>query len=85
MRTIRRTLAKPRNDLLDRLVYVALRVVSMAVHSWGPAVSLNLAKAAGSGLYHIDARHRKRAIANLRRSFPEKSERELGRIGVAKV
>ena len=30
---------KERNDLLDRLVYLALRVVSMALHSWGIGVA----------------------------------------------
>ena len=73
-------MAKPRNDLLDRLVYLALRVVSMAVHSWGPSVSLNLAKAFGSALFHIDKKHRDRAMGNLRRSFPEKSQREIRKL-----
>ena len=69
--------AKARNDLLDRLVYLALRVVSMAVHSWGVGVALELAKAVGTAMYVLDARHRARAMGNLRRSFPEMSERTL--------
>jgi KDO2-lipid IV(A) lauroyltransferase len=73
-------LAKPRSDLLDRLVYLALRVVSMAVHSWGVGVSLELAKAVGTCLFVLDKKHRDRAVANLRRSFPEKGERELRRL-----
>src|SRR5215212_5937577 len=73
-------MAKPRNDLLDRLVYLALRVVSMAVHSWGVGVSLELAKAVGSGLFYIDKKHRDRAMGNLRRSFPDKSERQIRRL-----
>ena len=36
-------MAKPRNDLLDRLQYLALRVVSMMLHCW--PVQLNLAGA----------------------------------------
>ena len=47
--------AKQRNDLLDRLVYLALRVVSMAVHSWGVGVAMELAKAVGTAMYVIDA------------------------------
>ena len=73
-------MAKPRIDLLDRLTYLALRVVSMAVHSWGAGVSLELAKAVGTCLFVIDKKHRDRAMGNLRRSFPEKSERQIRRI-----
>jgi len=73
-------MAKERNDLLDRLVYLALRVVSMAVHSWGAGVSLELAKAVGSGLFYIDKKHRDRAMGNLRRSFPERSERQIRKL-----
>jgi KDO2-lipid IV(A) lauroyltransferase len=68
---------KSRNDLLDRLVYLALRVVSMAVHSWGVGVSLELAKFVGGVMYAVDRKHRERALGNLRRSFPEMSERRL--------
>ena len=38
---------KERNDFLDRLVYLALRVVNMAVHSWGIGVASELAKFVG--------------------------------------
>lgn len=73
-------MAKPRSDFLDRLVYLALRVVSMAVHSWGVGVSLNLARSVGTFLYLVDKKHRDRAMANLRRSFPERPEKELRKI-----
>lgn len=69
-------MAKARSDLLDRLVYIALRVVSMAVHSWGVNISLELAKGVGSIMYAVDKKHRDRAMGNLRRSFPDMSERE---------
>jgi KDO2-lipid IV(A) lauroyltransferase len=68
--------SKQRNDLLDRLVYLALRVVSMAVHSWGADVSLSLAKFVGSVMYAVDRKHRDRALGNLARSFPEMPERQ---------
>jgi len=71
--------AKERNDFLDRLVFIALRVVSMAVHSWGVGVALELAKAVGTFMFWVDRRHRERAMGNLRRSFPEMSERMLRR------
>src|SRR4051812_4947494 len=67
-------MAKPRNDLLDYLQYIALRVVSMAVHSWGVNVSLALARGVGTFMYFVDKKHRDRAMANLRFSFPEMPE-----------
>ena len=68
---------KPRNDFLDRLVYLALRVVNMAVHSWGIGVASELAKFTGAIMYALDKKHRDRALGNLRRSFPEMSEARL--------
>ena len=67
-------MGKPRNDLLDRLTYLGLRVISMAVHSWGINVSQGLARAVGSIMYYVDKKHRDRAMANLRFSFPQMSE-----------
>src|SRR5688572_22618643 len=61
---------KERNDFLDRLVYLALRVVNMAVHSWGIGVASALAKFVGATMYALDRKHRDRALGNLRRSFP---------------
>ena len=66
-------MARERNDLLDRLQYVALRVVSMMLHCWPVDWNLRTAKLIGDGLYFIDRKHRERAIANLSRSFPELS------------
>jgi KDO2-lipid IV(A) lauroyltransferase len=68
--------AKERNDLLDRIAYVALRVVAMALHSWGIGVSMELAKSIGSIMYAVDKKHRDRAMGNLRRSFPEMTDRQ---------
>jgi KDO2-lipid IV(A) lauroyltransferase len=70
-------MAKERNDLLDRITYVALRVVTMGLHSWGINASLVLARIMGSILFRFDKKHRDRALANLRRSFPEKTEAHL--------
>jgi KDO2-lipid IV(A) lauroyltransferase len=66
---------KPRNDLVDRLQYVALRVVSMILHSFPVDANLQTAKLIGTVMHRLDRRHRERALANLRRSFPEMSER----------
>ncbi len=61
-------------------MYLGLRVLSMAVHSWGVGASLELAKALGTCIYVIDKKHRDRATANLRRSFPDLNEKQLRRM-----
>ncbi len=66
---------KERNDLVDRLQYIALRTVSMILHAFPADANLQTAKLIGTLLYRFDRKHRERALANLRRSFPEMSER----------
>ncbi len=73
-------MAKPRNDLLHRLQYYALRVVSMLLHCWPVNANLRTARMLGSLLYDFDRKHRQRAQANLRRSFPEFSERQVDQL-----
>ncbi|HWE97895.1 MAG TPA: lysophospholipid acyltransferase family protein, partial [Tepidisphaeraceae bacterium] len=70
-------MAKPRNDLLDRLAYVALRLVSMALHCFPVDTNLRTAKLIGGLLYRFDRRHRERALGNLKRSFPDLPDRQL--------
>jgi KDO2-lipid IV(A) lauroyltransferase len=61
---------KPRNDLIDRLQYVGLRLAAMAMHSWPVSLNLAVARSLGDVMYRFDRRHRERALANLSRSFP---------------
>lgn len=70
-------MAKPRNDLIDRLQYLALRVVSMMFHCWPVNANLRTAKFMGDVMYRLDRKHRARAMANLRRSFPDLPEKQL--------
>ena len=75
-------MAKPRNDFLDRLQYIGLRLVSMMLHCWPIEVNIATARALGNFMYAVDKRHRDRALGNLRRSFPDMPEharRELAR------
>src|SRR5438270_3239956 len=65
---------RQRSDLIDRLQYFALRLVSMLLHCCPVNLNLKTAKFLGDLLYRFDRRHRERALANLRRSFPELSE-----------
>ena len=65
---------KPRSALLDRLVYVGLRMLSAALHCWPVDSVLRGAAMVGDLLYQFDRKHRERALHNLRRSFPDMSE-----------
>ncbi len=67
-------MAKARNDLLDRLTYLALRLVSAALHCFPVDLNLRTARLIGRCMYRLDRRHRNRALHNLARSFPEQSE-----------
>src|SRR5215469_14040167 len=67
-------------DLSDRALYVALRVVSAALQCFPVNANLQTAKLIGSIIYLVDKRHRDRALANLRRSFPQFSERQCRRL-----
>jgi Kdo2-lipid IVA lauroyltransferase/acyltransferase len=73
-------MAKERNDLLDRLTYLALRLVAMALHCFAVDTNLQTAKLIGSIMYAIDRKHRERALANLRRSFPQMPQRRLNEL-----
>jgi KDO2-lipid IV(A) lauroyltransferase len=64
-------MAKPRNATIDILQYLALRFVASAMHCFPVETNLRTAKFLGSMMYRIDRKHRKRALANLQRSFPE--------------
>ena len=69
-------MAKPRNDFIDRLQYVGLRLVTMSLHCWPVELNLQVAKLIGDVMYAIDKRHRDRALGNLRRSFPDMPEKQ---------
>jgi Kdo2-lipid IVA lauroyltransferase/acyltransferase len=73
-------MAKPRNDLLDRLQYVGLRLVSMWMHIWPIELNYAAARVLGEFMYVFDKRHRDRAVGNLRRSFPEMPDRKVHRL-----
>src|SRR5689334_13687367 len=70
-------MAKPRNDFIDRLQYVALRLVSTMLHCWPIELNLAVARVIGDCMYAFDKRHRDRALGNIRRSFPEMPEKQV--------
>lgn len=75
-------MAQSRNQLLDLATYLALRTVSMALHCFPVNMNLKTAQWIGSAMYRFDRKHRERALANLRRSYPNMPEtrrREMAR------
>ncbi|HZN67551.1 MAG TPA: lysophospholipid acyltransferase family protein [Tepidisphaeraceae bacterium] len=73
-------MAKERNDLLDRIQYVALRLVAAALHCFPVDVNLRTARLIGSVMYAVDRKHRDRALGNLRRSFPDMPQKQRERM-----
>src|SRR5215472_14281944 len=67
---------KPHNDFLDRLAYLGLRLTSMAMHWFPVDLNLRTARLFGSVWGYFDKRHRARAIANLKNSFPDFSDEQ---------
>ena len=67
--------AKNRNRFFDFITYVALRLVNMSIQCFPVDTNLRTAQLIGDLMYLLDRRHRERALANLRNSFPEMSER----------
>jgi len=57
--------------------YVGARTAAALMGLFPVNANLGTARAIGSLMYHIDKKHRKRALENLRASFPEKKEAEL--------
>jgi Kdo2-lipid IVA lauroyltransferase/acyltransferase len=63
--------------LVNYSQYFGARTVAMLLGLFPVNANLGSARAIGSLMYHLDRKHRKRALENLRASFPEKPEREL--------
>jgi KDO2-lipid IV(A) lauroyltransferase len=57
-----------------------LRLVHMVMHCWPVEVNLYVARKLGSLVYAIDAKHRRRALANISRSFPDFAPADCDRL-----
>ena len=83
--TISATMSKKRkhgkkaHPMLDYLVYVLIRVITIFVQTTSIDTSVRIARHLGAGLYLIYHRGRQRAIENLRVSFPDKDQAWLER------
>ena len=72
---------KQRNIFVDYLQYLALRILVMFLYLFDVETNLNTACFLGRLLWKHYHRGRKRALDNLRASFPEKSERWICQTG----
>jgi Kdo2-lipid IVA lauroyltransferase/acyltransferase len=73
---------KKRNDLIDRLQYLAMRLVAMMLRCFPVEMNITTAGLIGDAMFAFDRKHRERAMGNLRRSFPDMPEpmlREMAR------
>ena len=55
-------MGRQRNDLIDRAQYVALRLVSAALHCFPVDTNIQSAKLLGDLVYRVDRKHRERAM-----------------------
>jgi KDO2-lipid IV(A) lauroyltransferase len=72
---------KRHNLFMDWLSYIALRILVVFLYLFNVDTNLNIACFLGRGLWKYYRRGRKRALDNLRASFPEKSEQWIWQTG----
>ncbi len=78
-------MAKPRNNVLDYLTYLAVRIFAMYVHMFGVRTNYRTARWIGDLLYTFDRRHRLRTMQHLKLSFPDWDERKIHRVAKASM
>lgn len=74
-------MAKKRNDLVDRTLYIGFRLLTMVLLAVPLQANLRVAEFLGSLLFKFDRKHRERCITNLRRSMPELSNKQVLEMG----
>jgi KDO2-lipid IV(A) lauroyltransferase len=78
---LRQKKKKKHNPVQDLLVYLALRILVVFLYLFDVETNLNTACFLGRLLWKYYHRGRKRALDNLRASYPEKDEQWIGEIG----
>ncbi len=73
-------MAKPRNNLLDYLTYVGVRLFAMFVHMFSWEANLVTAKLMGDLVFCFSRHHRRIAIEQLRLSFPDWPESKVQKV-----
>ncbi len=76
-------MARPRNKVLDYLLYLAVRLFAMVVHMFGWKANYRTARWAGNMMFRFDRRHRQMALEHLRRSFPNWPEEKIRQVARA--
>ncbi|MCP4379076.1 MAG: lysophospholipid acyltransferase family protein, partial [bacterium] len=74
-----------RSSRLDYAAYLGARVVIMFVEMLSARAGYALARMVGKLMYRFDKRHRKIAIEQIRRSFPDWSEKKVHRTARASI
>jgi KDO2-lipid IV(A) lauroyltransferase len=69
-----------KNPVIHRIQYVGARMFALIAGLFPVNANLGSARFVGVLWWHLMPKHRKRAMSNLRASFPEKSDAELQRI-----
>jgi KDO2-lipid IV(A) lauroyltransferase len=73
-------MARPRSVVADYLVYLVVRLVVGVIQALPCGAACSLADGLGWLIYHLDTRHRRVALDNLRHAFPGRyTEAELHR------
>lgn len=70
-------MAKPRKPVVDYIVYLVVRVVTMFLHMYRAETLYNYCTILGNFFFRIDRRHREIIFRHLRQSFPEWSEKQI--------
>ena len=78
-------MAKPRNKLLDYLIYLVARLLTCFVHMLTWRMNYRIVRALGNFVYRVDRRHRRRSLEHLRRSFPDWPEERYHRVARASM
>ncbi len=72
---------KKPNPVKDYLIYLGVRILCIVVHMFSVETNLNTARLFGRLLWRYYHRGRRRALDNLRASFPDKSQEWIQRTG----
>jgi len=72
---------KKKNIVIDFILYLLVRVLVFVIQLFSAKTNLRFASWLGKGLWKHYKRGRKRALENLRASFPEKDERWINKTG----
>ena len=78
-------MAKPRNKIVDYLLYVVVRTLTMFVHMYSWESNYRMARRMGDVMYRVIGRYRKRALAHLKLSFPEWSDEKCEQVARASM